>query len=213
MGGHIPIAARFNDGQAICVDGYTNFIPNMIMNNTTLSGDDSVVRKTLLEVASHERYKGPQLFRAYGYGMLVIDFVTREIHSMQGYTSFSQKTLSQMFDVNASRWIDGKFVKVLSEQGKSLIEAGRAHLYDRENDKIIDILTCDKAFEVSDRETKKFMDGEGHEINFVNINLDPFIEKSYEEGSGFSEMREAMRQNAFPLDTKQGLNAIFGNAN
>jgi hypothetical protein len=213
MGGHIPIAARFNDGQAICVDGYTNFIPNMIMNDTTLSGDDSVVKKTLLEVASHERYNGPQLFRAYGYGMLVIDFVTREIHSMQGYTSFSEKTLTQMFDVNASRWIDGKFVKVLSEQGKSLIEAGRVYLLDDDRNEIIEQLTCEKAFELSERETKKFMDGEGYEINFLKITLNPFAEKTYEEGTGFTQLREAMKQNAFPLNAKQGLNAMLSVAN
>jgi len=208
MGGQINIAARFNDNQTICIDGWTNFIPNMIMNDATLSGDDTIVRKTLIEVASHKSYEGPQAFRASGYGIVVIDFVTKTIHSMQGYTSFTDKSLAQMFDLNKS--MPGPNGFVLSNEGKSLLENNRVQLVGKNGEELEpEILTSEKALTLKKQEAASFMRGDGMLWYQLNIKTDPFTIIDYPEGKSLAEIKKHLKNAGFPLTKAGGLNALF----
>lgn len=210
MGGSIAIAARFNDGQAICVDGWTNFIPNMIMNETTLSGDDSVVRETLLEVAGHENYAGPQPFRSRGYGIVVIDFQSREIHSKQGYTTFGDKFLNQLLDINASGWKDGVFVNVISDQMGSLLDAGRVmHVGSYDEPKEPVVLDRAAALVMLDRDHASFMRGGMTKYERLAIRTDPFAVIDHPEDGGLKAMKDRLSETGFPLDASQGLNGML----
>lgn len=211
MGGTISIAARFNDGQAVCVDGWTNFIPRMVVNATTLSGDDRIVRETLLEVATHGNYEGPQPFRASGYGMVAVDFVGRAIHSMQGYTSFVRKMVGQLGDLNGSGWKDGVFVNVVSEEGGGLLDAGRVLHVATNRVELPEpvILTREAVIAMLDNETHRLLEGGNRDFHELRIDTAPFVVHEYPEGGSLSAMKERLRAAGFPLTRKEGLNSMF----
>lgn len=208
MGGSIAIAARFNDGQAICIEGWTNFIPAMVMNDTTLSGDDRIVRETLLKAAAVEHYGGPVQLRKSGYGIVVLDFPSREIHSIQGYTSFTRRMLGQLVDINASGWKDGRFENVLSGEGSSLIDAGRVRAegedgpegepYDRE--RVLAELRQDH---------EEFMAGGSMGYRPIVVDASPFVVHDHGEDASFNPVKEHLRGKGFPTTRKQGLNEML----
>lgn len=227
MGGRINIAARFNDGQAICVEGWTNFIPRMIMNDTTLSGDDSVVRKTLLEVANHENYDGPQSFGAEGYGIVVIDFIEKTIHSMQGYTSFTgDKTIAHFIDFQESGWpkedtaqivlkaIDtgemGEYKVTLSDEAESLLDGGRIRLV-KINGESVEPRVIDKKqiVELNREDALLFLRNEKTKIPLLHVDVSPFKVVDYPENTSLFVMKEELKKSGFPLTKKDGLNSIF----
>ena len=229
MGGSINIAARFNDGQAICVDGWTNFMPRMVLNQTTLSGDDAVVRETLMEAARSDHYAGPQAFCASGYGMVAIDFVTKTIHSKQGYTGFGdRRILANFVDLQASGWtgednakikamedffshgtMEGFAVK-LTEEGRSLLQGGRLNIVEVSG-KDVDPYLLDEAklIELVKRDTGLFLKNEEREMPMVEVDLNPFTVIDYPEDAPLTPMKERLRADGFPLTKEEGLNAIF----
>lgn len=217
MGGSIAIAARFNNGEAICVDGYTNFMPSMIVNNTTLSGDDSIVRKTLMEVSAHPNYFGPQPFRVIGYGMVVVDFIAHRIHSMQGYTNFTHRYTNQLFDINKSGWRDGTFVHVISEQAETLLDNNRIYVVSVNGEDVErTLLTRDHLMaETEDyhaRTMEYWRTGENPPASLfteIEIVTDPFEVIEYQEGTSLASMKQALCLGGFPLTKRDGLNALF----
>lgn len=210
MGGSIAIAARFNDGQAVCVDGWTNFIPRMVMNATTLSGNDAVVREMLIEVAAHPSYAGVQPFRPRGYGIVVIDFVAREIHSRQGYTSFTDKTLNQLLDLGASGWKDGVFTNVLSAEADDLLEAGRVRQVAVDGAACNPVtLTRDMALAMLDADTRTFLQGGTRTYVELLIDTAPFTVHDHPEDASIAAMRMHLATTGFPLTRHDGLNAML----
>ena len=229
MGGSINIAARFNDGDAICVDGWTNFIPRMVMNETTLSGDDSVVRETLLETMRHDSYAGPQPFRTRGYGIVVIDFIDRAIHSMQGYTGFAErKILANFIDLNRTGWkgderrrsralirflsggdMDRYHVQI-SDEGKSLIKAGRLRVIESAG-KPIDpyVLDEEKFVELVKHDAAQFLRNETRDMPMVEVDTATFKVFDYPEGGTLVDMKKHLGIAGFPLTKAEGLNAMF----
>lgn len=210
MGGSIAIAARFNDGQTICVDGWTNFMPRMIINETTFSGDDAIVRETLLEVAGHSAYEGPQPFQKSGYGMVAIDFIEREIHSLQGYTNFNSKTLNQLLDINATGWQGTTYVHVISEESKSLLDAGRIYhvgSFDKEIEPVL--LSQETALAMLKLEMKQYMFGRRNDIQLLKIETSPFNVIEYDEEASLKAMKSHFEKTGFPMTVRDGLNAMF----
>lgn len=210
MGGSIAIAARFNDGQAICVDGWTNFIPNMVMNAATLSGDDRIVRDNLMECAQLSSYGGPQPFRAHGYGIVVIDFVAREIHSMQGYTGFRHKILLQLSNMKKSGWQGMKYVNVLSSEAEGLLDAGRISVTRRGGEDCEpELLDRKKALKLLDADTRASMTGATPSFIELTIDTAPFKVVDYEEGGSLTAMKKRLAEVGFPMTKAEGLNNIF----
>ena len=212
MGGCIPIAARFNNGDVICVDGWTNFMPDMIKNQATLSGDDSVVRKTLTEIITMDGYEGLQPFRAYGYGMVVIDFISKQIHSMQGYCNLDGELIIQMRDKSKTGF---KSTSALSDRARDLIAAGRAHLANWDFQPIPGgELTIDNAQDYLNMAYNKPLINMTPEmiesaIECVAIDLDPFVLHEYPEGTSLTLMKDRLRAVGFPLTKADGLNKAF----
>jgi hypothetical protein len=210
MGGSIAIAARFKDGQAICIDGWTNFIPAMIMNETTLSGDDSIVRRDLLKAATIPSYDGPQPFRASGYGIVVIDFVTLEIHSMQGYTNFRNKLAAQLLDQKRSGWTDGTYRNVLSEEAEGLLDAGRVrHVGSNGEPCEPVVLDRNTALAMNDERFLSMMTKGVYLYTEVEIDIAPFTVFDHEENTSLKPMKDRLRATGFPLTVKDGLNAML----
>ena len=229
MGGSINIATRFNDGDAICVDGWTNFIPRMVMNETTLSGDDRVVRETLLETLRHDSYAGPQPFRASGYGIVVIDFIGRAIHSMQGYTGFAErKILASFTDLNRTGWKGDEVTRMKSmmdfhnhgtmdgfevhpsEEGRSLMEAGRLRIVESGGKEIEPYpLDEEKLVELVKRDTAQFLRNEPRDMPMVEVGVAPFQVFDYPEGGSLTDMKTHLRIVGFPLTKAEGLNAMI----
>lgn len=216
MGGRIAIAARFNDGQTICVDGWTNFVPRMVMNERTLSGDDSIVRAMLLEAATMEQYEGPISFRSKGYGMVAIDFTTREIHTKQNYTSFERKSLNQMTDVNRCGYPDGdirkEFVHVISDEGGSMIDAGRITVVARNGVDLGTPILLDRetALAMLREEHRAHMGGGGLRYTELRVSTDPFTVHVYPDDGPLTPMKERLKTSGFPMTKAEGLNAMFG---
>ena len=229
MGGSINIAARFNDGDAICVDGWTNFIPRMVMNETTLSGDDSVVRETLLETMRHDSYAGPQPFRASGYGIVVIDFVDRAIHSMQGYTGFGErKILASFTDLNRTGWTGDEAARLksmmdfhengnmdgfevhASEEGRSLMDAGRLRVVESAGKPIEPYVLDEKRFvELVKTDTARFLRNQERDMPIVEVDIATFKVFDYPEGGTLVDMKKHLAIAGFPLTKAEGLNAMF----
>lgn len=216
MGGRVAIAARFNDGQTICVDGWTNFVPRMIMNEKTLSGDDSVVREMLLEAAALEKYEGPISFRSKEYGMIAIDFTTREIHTKQNYTNFTRKSLGQMTDANACGYLDGdirkEFVHVISDEAGSMIDAGRVTVVARNGVDLDTPILLDRetALAMLREEHRAYMSGGGLQHTELLVTTDPFSVHVYPDDGPLSPMKERLKTSGFPMTKAEGLNAMFG---
>lgn len=227
MGGSINIAARFNDGEAICIDGWTNFIPRMVMNQTTLSGDDRIVRETLMEAAAQKHYAGAQPFRASGYGIVVIDFVAKAIHSMQGYTGFSRrKILGHFMDFGGTGWkgegdlrgmqkflengsLEDYEVKI-SEEGLSLMKAGRLKVVENNGEDIEPyVLDEQKMIDLVKDDTARFLRNQERDIPLVQVDLKPFAAFDYPEGGSLVSMKQQLRDAGFPLTKAEGLNAMF----
>ena len=120
MGGSITLASRFNDGETICIDAWTNFIPAMVLNSTTLSGDDTIVRQTMQEYLAQNKFTTAPL-RKSGYGIVVIDFIEKEIHSIQEYTNFQHVYPASFLDFSRSGWFGDVFEHVLKDQLKQLL--------------------------------------------------------------------------------------------
>lgn len=209
MGGSINIAARFNNGDTICVDGWTNIMPGMICNNTTLSGDDSIVRETLMTVAGHHSYAGPQPFRASGYGIVVIDFISRAIHSMQGYTSFNCKLPLWLLDMGATGWQGDVYVNVLGDVGKELLDAGRVRIYNPDGPRDGEVLTQASAIEILDEDARRTMAAKDKLFWNLLIDTAPFKVHDYDEGGRLIAMKSALSEAGFPLRVIDGLNAIL----
>ena len=209
MGGSITIAARFNDGTTICIEGWTNFLPKMIMNNKTLSGDDSIVREILFKASRIESYIGPVPFRAIDYGIVVIDFKSKQIHSMQEYTNFDKKYVDEFIELSKPKCLTGNTIE-LSKENKSLIDAGRV--------KIISIngvactpkvLTPTAAIKIFEKKKMLFMSGKGPIITETSIDLTPFQLFSYPESTSLTKMKKRLSTVGFPMTKKNGLNSIF----
>lgn len=206
MGGTINVAARFHDGTTICIDSWTNLLPRMIMNKETLSGDDNIVRETLMEVAAHEDYAGPQQLRSAGYGIVIIDFIGKTIHSKQGYTSFEYKTPNQLLDFNETGWKNGKMIDILSEEGKGLLQQERVKTTEKigniEKDQIIN---AEQALMI----IKKQRSPSNPKITYLKIITDPMKVIEYDEDCKHKEITDNLRKAGFPMTQKEGLNAIF----
>ena len=229
MGGRINIAARFNDGDAICVDGWTNFIPRMVMNETTLSGDDSVVRETLLETMRHDSYAGPQPLRASGYGIVVIDFIDRAIHSMQGYTGFTErKILANFIDLTKTGWkgddrrrtralirfLSGsdmdKYHVEISNEGRSLMKAGRLRVVETAGKPIDPYVLDEKKFvELAKLDAAQFLRNETRDMPMIEVDIAGFRVFDYPEGGTLVDMKKHLGIAGFPLTKADGLNAMF----
>lgn len=209
MGGSINIAARFNNGDTICVDGWTNILPAVICNENTLSGDDSIVRETLMKVASHTNYEGPQPFRANGYGIVVIDFIGKAIHSMQGYTSFNRKLPLQLLDINATGWQGEQYINVLSAEGKSLLDTGRVRIHNPDGPRDGEVLTQASTIEIMDEDFRQTMNAEDKIFWSLIIDTAPFTVHDYDEGGRLITMKSALSEAGFPLRVVDGLNAIL----
>lgn len=210
MGGSIAIAARFNDGETICLEGWTNYTPRMIINGDTLSGDDTTVRRILGEVMALPDFAGPQPFRAIGYGMIVVDFVARQIHSLQGYTSFDHKMLLQLLDINATGWRGDTFVNVLSTEAEWLLAQGKVRLTHLNGDPIEEeILTRDRAIELLDQESGPAWLQGVRKRHDVMINVSPFEVFDYGEHGPLTGMKARLKDAGFPMTKTQGLNATI----
>lgn len=208
MGGYLNVAARFNDGETICVEGYTNFLTSMIVNPTTLSGDDSLVRSSLLEVAKHEDFKGPCKFQKSGYGIVVIDFIEKSIHSLQGYTSFTDKSLIQLLDINATGWKGNVFEHKLNPDLEILLDMGKIDILEY-NGVSRQPLTKDTALTLLQEDHNGFMDGSGRQFYFIRINTDPFTVFEYDEDDSLLAMKVRLKSGGFPITKSEGLNTMF----
>lgn len=208
MGGYLNIAARFNNGETICVEGYTNFLTSMIINPTTLSGDDSIVRSSLMEVAHHKDFKGPCKFQKSGYGIVVIDFIGKSIHSLQGYTSFTEKSLIQLLDINATGWKGDVFEHKLNTDLEILLDMGKINILDYK-DTPSQPLTKETALALLQEDHKGFMDGTGRQFYFVRIDTDPFTVFDYDEDDSLTAMKVRLTSDGFPLNKTEGLNTMF----
>lgn len=215
MGGSLTVAARFNNEETICVEGWTNFLPRIIINETTFSGDDSIVRSTLMEVANHRDYEGPCALRKSGYGIVVIDFPSREIHSIQGYCSFTDRSLTQLLDINATgwqgkNWFTRKYVNVLSERSRILLQNNRVKLVRLENNERIESdLTIERAMELLDEDAIASIRGTARKFYFIRIVPDPFVIHDNGEEYNFNNVKLHLREKGFPLTKAEGLNSIF----
>lgn len=210
MGGSVNIAARFNDGETICLEGWTNFLSEMIVNTTTLSGDDSIVRRMLREVATSDHYAGPQPFRRNGYGIVVIDFVGHRIHSMQGYTSFGRRMASQLLDMEASRRTGRGFKAVLKPEAEGLLDAGRVSYVANGPDEI-EPLVLDRrtGLELAESDYRPSPLRCGRSFPLVRIDTAPFLLIDHPEDTSLTSMKSDLAEVGFPMKATEGLNAMF----
>lgn len=184
MGGRINIAVRLNDGKTVCVDDWTNTLSPIILNETTLSGDDSVVRDHIGRIINHKDYGGRQPFRKSQYGIVVIDFLTKEIHSQQGYASFDRILAAQLFDV-------GK-----SSASKKVLKTGSAELLD--NGRITIFGSLFRISKSSALNIDIYTD--------LKIDLSPMKLFEYREDDSLTNMKTHLRKTGFPINKKDGLN-------
>lgn len=210
MGGSINVAARFGNGETICLDGWTNFLPEMILNATTLSGDDTIVRRMLREAATEEGYAGPQPFRRSGYGIVVIDFVGQRIHSMQGYTSFSRIMASQLLDKQAGNRRDRPFEAVLSQDAAEMLDAGRiSHVANGASEIEPVILDRESGLELAGSDYETWRSAHGSPFPTVSIDVAPFVLIDHPEDAPLTAMKADLAGVGFPMKAADGLNAMF----
>lgn len=92
MGGQINVAFRFSDGEACCFDRWTNNV-GVLSKIEILDGDEQPVRDYIAMcrnndyVVDHDYNGKPVRVSTSGYGLILIDFVSKTIIDSNGYTS------------------------------------------------------------------------------------------------------------------------------
>jgi hypothetical protein len=89
MGGSINVTVRKTDGQIFNLDSYTNSMPYWLRNIRIYNCDD-----THLEEYIEEHRPTAQLIPTgtapSGYGLVLVDYMTKTFLSMQGYCGFDE---------------------------------------------------------------------------------------------------------------------------
>jgi len=95
MGGPVAFATRFSNGDVVCMDVWTNPLPYLIKTKAVLlERNEQVVRNHYQECRGVMELDGVTPMHTdvplapLGYGLIVLDFKTRSLMSMQNYTSF-----------------------------------------------------------------------------------------------------------------------------
>jgi hypothetical protein len=93
MGGQINMAFRFSDGEAVCFDRWTNNVKWNLAKPELLQGDEQVVLDYIAMTRNNDfivdpHYNGrPVRLSTSGYGLILIDFQTKTIIDVNGYTA------------------------------------------------------------------------------------------------------------------------------
>lgn len=83
MGGSITIGVRYSNGEVRCGEGWTNSTPWILSAPELIAGPDDWLHE-------HFDRNEPAPLAPDGYGLVFIDVVSRNIWSMQGYTSYGK---------------------------------------------------------------------------------------------------------------------------
>jgi len=144
----------------------------------------------------------------------VIDFPSKEIHSIQEYCSFTQRSLIQLLDIKATgwkgRWPRSKFVNVLSEESKILLAKNRVKLVClQDGQKVKEDLDHNLAMKLLDEDAESSLRGKDRKIYFIEIDPNPFDVHDYGKDHNFNNVKLHLREKGFPLTKAEGLNSIF----
>src|ERR1700744_2030870 len=91
MGGSVAVAIRKRNGEIICRDRWTNSTPFYFKSLRMREGDEAFVQE-YLDLAKDKKDAPHVPLAPLGYGLVVIDYVTNHMLSMQGYSSYDQFT-------------------------------------------------------------------------------------------------------------------------
>lgn len=135
MGGQINMAFRFSDGEACCFDRWTNNM-GVLSNIDILDGDEQPVRDYIAMCRNNDYivdpdYNGkPVRVSTSGYGLALIDFVSKTIIDCNCYTSlFGDIHSFSIREGDEEDWMARHYhlIKKALERGRGVIEKRYEH--------------------------------------------------------------------------------------
>lgn len=98
MGGSVAVAFRFPDGEIIAQERHTNPLPFWFTHPRLLRGERDFIDRYIRD-ANHP---DPIPVAPLGYGLVLVDYVSKTLFSMQGYTNLH--LLEPVSVMTRARW-------------------------------------------------------------------------------------------------------------
>lgn len=219
MGGSINMAFRFSDGEACCFDRWTNNMGNL-SKLEILDGDEQPVRDYIAMCRNNDYLADPDFtgkpvrVSTSGYGLVLIDYVTKTIIDCNGYSSlFGAIHGFQIREGGEDEWMARHYnlIKRALETGRGVIEA-RYNDKDRDAEAVRTRLTGLDALPEIVKKAKRDRSFLKSKYYYVySIDTAPW---SYNLSMGDypSERKQALkiaRDIGFPMTRKEGLNKNY----
>ncbi len=200
MGGPINILIRWENGETTSFEAWTNPMPYWFSNLKLIENTEAHLKEY---VEARERFvpvsKGPE-----GYGLVVIDVMTKQILNMQGYTSFASiYGTGCQIEIPYDTPKNTKFDQLVFSEGsyilrlKQFFDAGRVSELKRwDSNKECHIneslesyfgkkVTFDDIYnKISERDN-------GFHVDFI-LNMDPWVISSFSENSGSKDFKQRL---------------------
>jgi hypothetical protein len=219
MGGQINMAFRFADGEACCFDRWTNNVWPLA-DLRVLDGDETPVREYIAMTRNNDftvdpYYNGrPVRLSTSNYGLILIDFVSKTIIDVNGYTTLFGAYHS--FELrkptgNDNPYFSRRYILVRDAlaSGRGVIRQHWPKGSDRHTVPTVERLTGIESMARIDQDADDDRRDNGYAL--FSIDVAPW---RYVNGLGDDpkERREALkiaREIGFPFTRKEGLNANF----
>lgn len=134
MGGLIALTLRFSDGTEYRGSCHTNVLPYGLGDVPFYVKDKSEAHtKAWIEIILNHRKRMPEVETLWGghkmlapasYGILIVDYKTSSLVSMQGYTQLSRIFKFDHDDDSVNKWKALEVARLLEKNSLPLYEAG-----------------------------------------------------------------------------------------
>jgi len=210
MGGSVNVAIRLKNGEAFCVERWTNNIPFWLINHEMYVDDKHAVKylsMTLENDPKVDKYctGKPQRLCNSSYGIIIFDYVTNTIIDNNEYSHLNRISSISSFERGYSK--DMKETKYkIHDHVKGLIEAGRIKdILKWNNTPIIKNPTKTQVYDFLEKEKHDRFEKSG----YLMINTNPMMYCQYPSNhnkGSFKLIKKHLKDINFPMNKSQGLN-------
>ncbi len=204
MGGQIKVAIRLHDGEMICDTRWTNALPSLLNSWDMVLGDDPNYLRDYAHESDLNRSNEDQFIAPSGYGLVVIDAMTKTIWSANGYMSPGQIATAHIILMRPREGLDG-FVPPKPAQPElayfqRFMDEGRITAYDDQTDTRVKLPVVPGRDIVEECYALRKRDNEEDTFFMLHLDLSPWRVMDYRETrEGYEEMCRALQESDFPM--------------
>jgi hypothetical protein len=203
MGGSINVAIRFENGETVCQDQWTNYLPSWFRDPKML--EDETLARAFCAATSTKEYMAdptthgrPQPVENNSYGLLVWDYATKSILDNNTYCPLLEFDLVQ----TGGRMRSDEFV-ACAAAGRIIMEV----LERRSLNGVLARLTYEEALAMGEQVWLESRQRTPEHLTRFLVDPSPMTYQRFEVSpSGTEAMRAKLRELDFPMSRKAGLN-------